>query len=227
MNKLILFDIDRTLLRCLKSHRAAFSRAFHEVYGIKKTSIDIVEYSGMTDKNIAMSVLKKKGLKEEDILTEFEECKRVMRAVFKEVINPDDIIVLKGIRELLAELEGRNVLMGLVTGNLEEIGTRKLMVTGLDRYFKVGGFGDDHLDRARLVETAIKKAEEQFGFKHRDNTYMIGDTIQDVKAGKDAGVKTIGVATGHYSREELQGSGADYVLDDLGNTEEVLKILSV
>ncbi len=226
MDKLVLFDIDKTLLSCPKRHTSAFSEAFKKVYGVD-TGIDIINYQGMTDKQIIMEVLKKNGLDEQTIKSKLEECSKAMIAYYftDKSVDNDEVIKLDGVQELLEKLNKSNVLMGLVTGNLEPIGRCKLEQVGLNHYFKVGGFGSDDMDRANLVKLAIKKAKENFDFKPENNVFLFGDTPLDVKAGKEGGVKTIGVATGDYSKEQLESAGADFVLENLEDTGKILKII--
>ena len=223
MNKLVLFDVDRTLIKGLKAHKEAFSEAVKKVYGID-TSIDILEYHGMTDKQLIVEVLKKVGVSERKIKPKVEECAAEMVASFKKLIGNDNIAVLYGVRRLLALLEKNNVLMGLVTGNLEAIARGKMKKIGLNHYFKIGGFGSDDFVRFKLVKIAIKKAMKYSNFKP-DSIFVIGDTPRDIFAGKKAGVKTIGVATGPYSMEQLKNAGADFIFKDLKKTNEVLKII--
>jgi len=224
MNKLVLFDIDKTLIKSSTGHKAAFSEAFLKIYKID-TNIDIINHHGMTDQQVIIEVLKKNGLDEQSIKSKIKGCMKVMIESFNKIIKQDDIVVLDGVRELLKELDRNNVLMGLVTGNLEPIAKSKLKKVGLNQYFKVGGFGSDDIDRTNLVKIAIKMAEKNFDFKSKDNIFLVGDAPREIKAGKEAGVKTIGVATGIYPMEELKNSGADFVLENLKDVNGFLKII--
>jgi phosphoglycolate phosphatase-like HAD superfamily hydrolase len=225
MNKLVLFDIDRTLLIGSRlKDEIAFPEAFKRVYGID-TNVDIINRQGMTDQQIIIEILKKNGLNKKTIHSKLKECMNVMIEIFNKNIDNDEFIVLDGVRELLQELDKQNILMGLVTGNLEPIAWGSLKKVGLDHYFKVGGFGTDDINRTNLVRLAIKRAEENFGFKVNSNVFLFGDAPQDMKAGKEAGVKTIGVTTGIYSKEQLKDAGADFILDNLARKDKILKII--
>lgn len=224
MNKLILFDIDKTLIKSSKGHNKAFSEAFKIVYGVD-TTIDIINHHGMTDQQIIIEVLKKNGLDEPTIRLKLEECMNVMVKVFNKIVDNGEIIVLEGVKELLEELDKRGIIMGLVTGNLEPIARGKLEKVGLNYYFKVGGFGSDDINRTNLVRLAIKRAEENFDFKFEDNIFLFGDAPQDMRAGKEVNVKTIGVTTGIYFKEELENAGADFILENLKGINKVLKII--
>lgn len=223
-NKLILFDIDKTLISGSRSHRKAFSDAFKIVYEID-TTIDIINHHGMTDQQIIIEVLKKNGLSEEKIKPKLDYCIKTMINSFSKIIKDDEIVVLDGVCELLKELNQRNVLMGLVTGNLEPIARGKLEKASLNHYFKIGGFGSDDINRSNLVRLAIKRAKENFNFKSNNNIFLFGDAPQDMKAGKEAGIKTIGVTTGIYSREQLENAGADFIFENLKDTNQILKII--
>ena len=156
MRKLVLFDIDKTLIRNSKAHLRAFSEAFKEVYGVN-TGIDIVEHHGMTDQQTIIKVLEKRGLDDETIHSKLERCMKVMVDSFNKIIDSDDVDVLSGTRKLLEELGKHDILMGLVTGNLEPIALGKLKKVKLDSYFKIGGFGNESINRTNLVKLAIER----------------------------------------------------------------------
>lgn len=222
MNKLVLFDIDKTLIDKSICHHVAFSYAFKEVYGIA-VDISIINYAGMTDPQIIMEVLKCVGLDENLIKAKLEECMDTIVDYFEKNGEREDIPPLDGARELLDALENK-VIIGLVTGNLEPIALEKMRKADLRRYFKVGGFGSDNINRTEIVKIAIKRAKDNYNFKGNE-VFVIGDTPKDIKAGFEAGAKSIGVATGRYSKEELKDSGADFAFDNLKDKEKILKVI--
>jgi phosphoglycolate phosphatase len=222
--KLVLFDIDRTLITRSQGHEEAFSDAFRAIYGVD-TNINIINHHGMTDQAIIIEVLKKNGLAEREIKPRIKKCMNAIVESFQKRIQKSTFRPIKGVKKLLRELLRRNILMGLVTGNLEKIARGKMKKLGLNDYFPVGGFGSDDISRTKLVKLAIKRAEKKFKFKFNDNVFLVGDAPQDIKAGKDAGVKTIGVTTGIYSREHLLKQNPDYILEDLTNTSSILNII--
>ncbi len=227
MNRLALFDIDKTLLKVLKAHYKAFSVAFKEVYGID-ADINDIRHDGMTDQQIIIEILKHEGLDEGQIMPKMKECIEAAARVFHEAADIEQVTVLDGVHELLKEMEERKILIGLVTGNIEAIAKAKLKKAGIERSFCCGGFGDDHIDRTRLVEIAIQRAEEKSGLRFREfkeNVFLFGDAPQDMRAGKETGVMTIGVATGIFSKAQLKDAGADLVLENLKKTAEVMKIV--
>jgi phosphoglycolate phosphatase len=224
MNKLVLFDIDRTLIGRSECHHAAFSYAFKKVYNVD-VGIKIINYAGMTDPCIVIEVLKKIGLNESLIKAKIEECLDVIVDYFRKNVSRDNIPILDGVEELLRELNKHDVIMGIVTGNLDPIARGKLKKIGLNHYFKVGGFGSDNINRTELVKIVINLANDYYNFND-DDVFVIGDTPRDIKAGLEAGVKTIGVATGRYLKEELEDSGADFVFENLKDKNGILKIIN-
>jgi phosphoglycolate phosphatase-like HAD superfamily hydrolase len=224
MKGLILFDIDNTLIKTSKAHMKAFSEAFKKVYGIEST-IEIIDYSGMTDQQIIIEVLKKKGLNEQQIYLKIDECMKTMVEYFDSIKDSIEINVLSGVPKLLEELKNQNFLIGLVTGNLESIARSKMQKANLNHYFKLGGFGSDDISRTKLIKLAIKRAEK-CNFKYKNNVFLFGDTPKDMNAGNDAGVTTIGVATGIYTKNDLENAAAHYIFDNLHDTEEIISMIS-
>jgi len=125
--------------------------------------------------------------------------------------------VLPGIVSLLDHLVAHDdAVLGLATGNIEMGGRVKLERGDLNRYFEFGGFGSDSEDRTELVRKGAARAADKSGRTFSpDNTFVIGDTPLDIDAGKRAGFKTVGVATGSYTVEQLLASGATFAVADL------------
>jgi phosphoglycolate phosphatase len=224
MNKLVLFDIDGTLIKDFKGHIASLLKSVEKVYGIK--NVKGLNYHGMTDKQIIIEILKMNNLDEKTIYSKLKECTEIMTFLFNEIINKEKITLLEGVEDFLKELKENNILIGLVTGNLEIIARTKMEKIGINDYFKIGGFGSDNTDRTKLVKLAIKRAMESFNFKFSNNVFLIGDTPKDIKAGKEAGIKTVGVATGIYSKDQLIEAGADFAVENLKNKKEIFNIIA-
>lgn len=220
---LTLFDIDGTLVRGAKCHYQAFVQAVREVYGING-DMKGTNYAGMTDQQILRRVLEMNGLDEVTIKKGFADCLDTMIRYYLENVHKENIRVLGGVRELLKELQSQEVLLGLVTGNLEPIAHAKLNRVNLGSYFPFGGFGNDHPERHLLIKRALKIAQEDFNYRG-ERTFIIGDTPRDIAAGKEAGVKTIVVATGNYSKDELEQYEPDLVLKSLKDKNKLLKII--
>ncbi len=222
MNKLVLFDVDRTLIGRSQCHHNAFSYSFKKVYDVD-VDIRIINYGGMTDPAIAIEVLKKIGLKKDIICPKLPECMDTIVDYFQKNVYKDTIPVLPGVRELLESLTNNGILLGLITGNLEPVAWGKLKSIHIDHYFKLGGFGSDNINRTELVKIAVKKSKNDFNFNGK--TFVVGDTPRDIKAGFEADAITIAVATGTYSAEELKNYGADFVFENLKKKEEIFNAI--
>jgi phosphoglycolate phosphatase-like HAD superfamily hydrolase len=215
--KLLLFDIDQTLVNTGGAGLRALDRACKKLYGLDQAMLGISPH-GKTDPAIVREILRIKLLSstpsENEIATILEGYVFFLR---DEVRNSPTYRVLPGILLLLSELGKRDdVILGLATGNIE-LGARiKLERGGLNPYFPFGGFGSDAEDRTELVRKASEKAADKYGASiATSNIFVIGDTPLDIEAGKRCGFKTVGVATGSYSVDELLAAGASFAVKDL------------
>ncbi len=229
MRRLILFDIDGTLLSAQGAPRRAFTRAMQSVYGTTGP-IDGHRFDGKTDPQIARELLRLDGMSDEQVDAALPDLWRAyVSELDVELATPGhETTVYPGVRELLTELENRSSdqLLGLLTGNIREGATRKLASAGIDADFRVGAFGSDCERRDGLPEVAVARARELTGihFRERD-VVIIGDTPADVTCGASLGVRTVAVATGHFDADTLRGVGAHYVFADFSDTHTVLDAL--
>jgi phosphoglycolate phosphatase-like HAD superfamily hydrolase len=148
-----------------------------------------------------------------------------MTHFYQKHVHQENIMVLEGVEDLLVQLQKEDVLLGLTTGNLEPIAYAKLGRVGLDNYFSFGGFGSDSEERPGLVKKALERASNLYHYQG-DRVFVIGDTPRDVAAAKPFHLYTLAVATGSYTSQELAHCGADYVLEDLKDLDQVLEIIN-
>ncbi|NYB52948.1 MAG: HAD family hydrolase [Methanobacteriaceae archaeon] len=222
---LTLFDIDGTLVRGARCHYMAFVHSVSKFYGMEE-DISGINYAGKTDPQILREVLELGGIPEKVIEEKFQDCLDYMVQDYLANVHRENVQALGGVNLLLRELKDENVLLGLATGNLEPIAYAKLSKAGLDGFFSFGGFGSDSPVRPCLVEKAINRAREFYGFKG-NQIFVIGDTPRDVEAAQPFNLKTIAVATGRYTTRELEKTGADFVLESLEDVNGVLEIMGV
>ena len=214
---LLLCDSDGTLLvRGADAHKDAVHAALKRVYGIADPARPRIEAAGKTDLEIAREILVASGVSPKVIGergTEF----RVAAVEEYGSRCPRDLSdrVAPGMHELLHYLAGRtDVLLSLVTGNLEPIARLKLSRAGLGEYFAPGqgGFGSDDEDRAALPAIARERAGSPTLPHPRERTWVIGDTPRDIACARADGLRVAAVATGPYPLEAL--ADADAVVDD-------------
>lgn len=222
--KLVLFDIDGTLLISNGVGRQAIEKALSELVG-QTLSTEAVSFSGKTDPQIMREVLTSNGVEATDALV--EEALRVYVATAASVTGPNTVETLPGVAPLLDRLAANpNVRLGLVTGNVEVMAFRKLEAANLDAYFSFGAFGSDHADRNRLPPLALSRAAQHTGVAFEAaRTVIVGDTARDVECARYVGAAVVGVCTGHSSRDDLAPHAPDWLFDDLRNTDDVVDAL--
>ncbi len=222
-NKLVLFDIDGTLLSNQSVHVDAFLHAFHVIYGIPETLLHWTPHHGKTDLWIIDIELKKFGIPQEEIDAKIPRCVEEMIKYERKHIKEDKGHVLPHVPEFLAELRRRDFLLGLVTGNLEGIAYIKIEYFGLGEFFRdrIGGFGNEHRDRAELIMIALRKAEKLKGFEFTGkNAMYFGDTPLDMQAARIAGVPNGIVLTGIYTRKDFPEEKPDLFLDNFNPMDD-------
>ena len=228
MKRLLLFDIDGTLLSTDGAARRAFHRALIEVYGTTGP-IDHHPFNGKTDPQIARELLTLAGLSAAAIDEKLPRLFDTYLAQLEKEVSATDHAtrVHPGVRELLDALTGReDIVLALLTGNISRGAELKLGSAGLREYFAFGAFGSDCEHRPGLPPVAVQRAKDITGteFRGRD-IVVIGDTPYDIRCGEALGVFTVGVATGGHEAEELLSVGADAVFEDFSDTAAVLRVL--
>jgi phosphoglycolate phosphatase-like HAD superfamily hydrolase len=228
LRRLVLWDIDGTLVQAGEVGRDIFTEAFQAVVGRAPDEVAAraLVMAGRTDPEIALEFLTAHEIAEGALhLPAFSEA-LVTALAAKAALIRERGRALPGAREALAAL-GRTegVVQSLLTGNLQPNALLKLASFELDGYldFDVGGFGSDHHHRPSLVEVARAKAEARYGtgFPGRA-TVLVGDTPLDVAAGRAGGARVVAVATGPFRADELRATEADAVLEDLRDTDATL-----
>lgn len=220
--RLLLFDIDGTLLRVHRGGRTAVRRAVGHVTG-KSISTEAVSFSGRTDPAIFREVLTVNGVSAHDdlIATVID----TYSAVAQDLIRPENVQPLLGVEALLSALAERtDVFLGLLTGNVEAVAYHKLDMVGLDHHFALGAFGSDHEDRAELPALAAQRAAQATGCSFScEEILVIGDTQHDVACARAGNVRSVAVSTGHPSHADLAAASPDLLLEDLNNTAQTIE----
>jgi phosphoglycolate phosphatase len=212
----VLFDIDGTLISTGGAGARSWRYAFEVLHGIPA---DIGQFTdaGMTDPTVARLTFKAAIGREPTP----REVATVMAAYLDripyEVEHSEKYRVLDGAEELLRKLGlEKGVLLGITSGAVEAAAHIKLSRAGFNRYFPFGGYGSDSGDRIELTKCALQRGERLLGEPlDPQQVLVVGDTPKDLDAAHGAGCVAVGVATGHYTREQLEEAGADVVLDSL------------
>ena len=224
---LILFDIDGTLLLSGRAGLRAMTRAFEDTFGITD-AFKGESFGGRTDSYLVSKALRMAGL------PDTPEHHHRFRANYlpllaEEIQHPGEGHkgLMPGARELLEALEEfEHLHLALLTGNYREAAEIKLQHFELWDFFEWGAFSDDHHDRNELVPIAKSRAETyDIPVEAIERVIVIGDTPHDIECARVAGAKSVAVATGGYTIEQLKDAGADEVLPDLSDTHAVLRLL--
>ncbi len=223
LKKLVLFDIDGTLLSVNSINRRVLMDALRVVYGTVG-SAGTHNFAGKMDSVIFYEVLRHAGLGDGVIAGKFEEAKETYIEMFREHAKATDVTLLEGVRELLEVLSARSeVMMGLLTGNFEGSGRHKLLLPDIDRYFPFGAFADDGESRNDLPGVAVEKAYRLTGQRFLEqDIIIIGDTEHDIACARVLNAKSIAVATGTYSTEELKKHNPHILYENLCETDSVM-----
>ena len=224
--RLVLFDIDGTILRSGGVGRIAMEHALTGIFG-KPGSPDY-RYDGKTDRQIVRESMNLEGHSDEEIDAQMDVLldAYVSRLHHEFASGRRPVHIYPGVLELFDRLETEPaVVMGLLTGNIEPGARAKLGAAGIDiTRFKVNAFGSDHEHRPELPGIAQRRARETIGAEIAgDRVVVIGDTPADIRCGETIGAKAIGVATGRYSVEELASHGAYAVFETLADTDAVME----
>ncbi len=227
--RLVLFDVDGTLLLTKGAGMRAFKRALKEVFGANEWPATY-HPDGKTDPQIGREVLDVLNLSHrwseksrEALLASYlvfledEMCK---------VKEQGLIQVLPGVRNLLEMLSNQqDFLLGLGTGNLEGGARIKLGKAGLSRYFRFGGYGSDSEDRTTLTRIGIRRGAQMAAPIAIEGIFVIGDTPFDIIHGQAAGAKVIAVASSRYSVDELGMHNPDLLVRDLTQAESIIDFM--
>jgi phosphoglycolate phosphatase len=226
--KLVLFDIDGTLLSSEGMGRASMQRALDEVFG--SPGNPQYRYDGKTDRQIVREVMRMEGHSDEHIDSRMEKLMELylegLRAGAKS--GKFNVKPLAGVPEILDALEARDdVVLGLLTGNIAPGARIKLSAAGLDpERFRVNAFGSDHESRPELPGIAQRRASEVLGLSIAgDRLVVIGDTPADIACGRSLGARSIGVASGHYTVEQLEAHNPYAALPSLADTQQALEAI--
>lgn len=225
--KLLLFDIDGTLVRTAGIGRDSMAEAFGQMFG-PENGLKGIEMAGRTDPSILKEVMKNHNIewniKKEDAFKEtyFERLEKNMK-----IPRPGKRLC-PGIPELLTELNSHShIKLGLLTGNWRYGSYLKLRHFGIDNFFAVGAFSDDAEDRNQLVPFAKERFEKTYEQSIKNNDIVvIGDTPKDIDCARFHGAKSVAVATGFHDLNTLRSENPDYVFEDFRETDAVVKILT-
>ena len=225
---LVLWDIDHTLTENHGVNKEIYAYAFRLLTG--RHAEHEAQTDGRTEPEIMLNMLLAHGIK--PVPAYFERMAGVLESatVAKAADLRERGHELPGARDALATLQGTpGIIQSVLSGNIKPNAISKLSVFSLESYidFEVGGYGSDDPARDKLVAFARDRASAKYGARlDRTNTVLIGDTLRDVRAGRNGGAHVVGIATGPDSVDALRSEGADIVFPDLRDTRMVVEAVT-
>ncbi|MEU8875806.1 HAD family hydrolase [Streptomyces javensis] len=210
-----LFDIDETLIHTGGSGARSWAWAFDRLHGV---AADIGEHTsaGETDPQVGRETFRAVLGREPS----HDELARLYAAYLwhlsEDIRASEGYRVMDGVEDTLRRITDAGIILGLISGAMEGAARIKMEPGGLGRYFVFGAYGSDSPDRAEITRLAMAKAARLHGHDlGRHDVYVVGDTPRDIEAARAANATAVGVASGHYSAEELRAAEADHVLTSL------------
>jgi phosphoglycolate phosphatase-like HAD superfamily hydrolase len=220
--RLLLFDVDGTLLLARGAGRRALARALADVFGTAG-ELDAYDLRGKTDLEVVHDVMMGAGVPPPAIAAGMRRCfETYARRLREEIGDGRGVQVLPGVPALLDRLRQAGAVLALVTGNTEDGARIKLGPTGLLPLFRTGAYGSDDRDRRRLPGLAADRARALAGrpFAGRE-VVVVGDTPHDIDCARAFGAVAVAVATGQVSRGELAAAAPDLLFDDFADFERI------
>lgn len=223
-----LFDIDWTLLVGKNQvHLDAFTHMFTTVYNEPTAAISDITPHGMIDSQIIVEVMKVHGWVEGDTRQKLPDAFNAINSYYTKNADPKYIEKLPGVDNLLAKLKESDVLMGLLSGNIEGMAWNKMEMAGIKDYFSFGAFGDMANTRPELVSVAQNQIKAKFKLDIPNEQFVIiGDSPLDVMTAKKAGTKCIAVATGSSDKARLLAENPELTVSTLEVLDEILPFIT-
>lgn len=227
MNKLILFDIDGTLINSHGMGKRGFEITLQKWFG-RHIEMSGVDWFGRTDEEILTEIMTAEGFSVTDIRNALPRIYGEYVILFRDFArhHRDQFELLPGVLPLLETLNTMDeIRLGLVTGNLMEAAFIKLEMADIDGYFRkeLGGYGDDHSKRSELVRLAVERCAAHYG--DFDDIFVVGDSHRDITAAKENGLKAIAVATGKLNECELTTYQPHHVFKNFSDPDHFLTVL--
>ncbi|HET7433844.1 MAG TPA: HAD hydrolase-like protein [Thermoanaerobaculia bacterium] len=224
--RLVLFDIDGTLITDGGASRGSFKHALEAVYGYAG-DLSVYDFSGRTDPQIARMVLRDAGFTDDAITAKLDELWSVYLKGLAANATRERVRALPGIRELVDALhEHDDVTLALLTGNIEPGARLKLASPELNEYFPFGAFGSDSPRREELPPFAVERASAIDGYRFEGaDVVIIGDSIYDVRCGVPYDATTIAVASGKTPADKLRAENPKHFFESAEDLDGMLKAI--
>ncbi len=222
MNKLIIWDIDGTILDCKGCGRSALSLTFEKLYGHQDAFVD-VDLTGKIDIEVITEIVSLHDIPSFDLNDFMGHYGEVLKEVMDKI---EGINLLPGVEDILRYYsDKKDYYFSIATGNCKTGALGKLEYCRVNQFFKTGAYGDQAHNRTKLIELAIENAISFYGqVFEKESIFYLGDTPKDIEAAKANGIQSVAVSTGFYTHEALKDHLPHHLLKNMQNLNQVSKI---
>jgi phosphoglycolate phosphatase len=224
--KLIIFDMDQTLVEVIGAHDEAASRVFKSFFNVEARLTEM-DYAGRSLADSFLVLAGTRGIPESEIRDRMPRMLEAYGAAFAASLPTDaSRFILPGVIPLLNELSGAGHFLALYTGDSPAVARAVLDATGLGGYFPYRFCGTEVAARTDMIKQAAEVAARVTGreFKGKE-IVVIGDSVRDIEAGRVQGALVIAVTTGRHTRDQLAAAGPDYLFDTLADYRAVRRAI--
>lgn len=219
-----MIDINNLIVKDQKDVSEYVFEAIRSRYGLEP-SFNIAEYEGVPAQLMIRAILEKNEVSQEEINMRLEGTAEELGYSYYNVTGREAITVMDGAKQLLEELSKKEAIIGIATGDIEDIIKNKLQRANMADYFKFGEYGNKEIDFVKLIQKAKERAKKDFGLGSDSSVWIIASSPQIIKSASAAGAKAIGVASGGYSKEALKAAGAEEAVDSLKERSRIIKAI--
>ncbi len=214
MGRLVLFDVNQTLIHDSKDISEYISESIRNIYGVI-VRVNLDDYEGLTSKEAVRRILEKENTPEKEIEEKLDRYIEDLPYTYYNVSpSYDKPIFMKGARELLNSLRKKDVPLGIACGEPKRVIEMKFDKVGLRDYFSFGAYGNVNINPAEIVKEAILTARSERNFVG-DDIFLVSSSPQFIRAAKENDITAIGVASGRFGEKELLGANADIIAGNL------------
>lgn len=220
-DKLVLIDVNNTIVKDQRDVSEYVFEAIRSRYGLE-AQFKLDDYEGVPAQLMIAGILEKNGVAKEEINSRLEGCAEELGYSYYNVAGHEPITVQEGARQVLDEFDRRGLLLGIATGDIEDVIRNKLQRAGLSGRFKFGEYGNREADLGRILKKAAARSVLEFGLQDGAVACVLASYPQIIRAAKSISMRAVGIASGRYSKEELAEAGAD---ETAGSMKERSKII--
>ncbi|MCL4389246.1 MAG: HAD hydrolase-like protein [Candidatus Marsarchaeota archaeon] len=219
--RLVLIDINGVLVKDSRDVSEYVAEAIRSRYGLE-AHFNLSDYEGASAQDMLRDILAKNGVSDDEINARLQGCAEELGYSYYNVTGREAIVVLDGAKQLLGELVKKGILVGIATGDIEDIVKNKLERAGLSDYFKFGEYGNREASLEKIIRNAVERAKKEFDFSGQ-SVWILSSTPRMLSAAKAAGVNALGVESGQHDSSELSAAGAAEVVKGVKERSNIIK----